>query len=131
MIRCVRLWTGDDGNSCFEEGVIDLSRGERGDILSGTVGVASISFRETGAGGAFEWHDAAARQFDITFSGTLAVQTRTWEYFILHPCDILLADDTAGTWHSLKLVDENPWRRAYVILSPGVEVPFIASSPRS
>jgi hypothetical protein len=47
MIRCIRLWTGDDGNSHFEEGVIDLSKGERGDILSGTVDVVSISFRET------------------------------------------------------------------------------------
>ena len=46
MIRCIRLWTGDNNNSYFEEGVIDLSKGERGDILSGTVGVASISFRE-------------------------------------------------------------------------------------
>ena len=131
MIRCVRLWTGDDGNSCFEEGVIDLSRGERGDILSGIVGVASISFRETGAGGAFEWHDAPARQFVITLSGTLDFQTRTGEHFILHPGDILLAEDTAGTGHSWKLVDENPWRRAYVILSQGVEGPSIATSPRS
>ena len=54
MIRCIRLWTGNDNNSYFEEGVIDLPKGERGDILSGTVDVASISFRETRAGGAFE-----------------------------------------------------------------------------
>ena len=27
MIRCVRLWTGDDGNSHFEEGSIDLEPG--------------------------------------------------------------------------------------------------------
>ena len=39
MIRCIRLWTGADDNSYFEEGVIDLPKGERGDILSGTVGV--------------------------------------------------------------------------------------------
>jgi hypothetical protein len=25
MIRCVRLWTGEDGNSLFEEGFIDLT----------------------------------------------------------------------------------------------------------
>ena len=31
MIRCIRLWTGDDDNSYFEEGLIDLSEGERGD----------------------------------------------------------------------------------------------------
>jgi hypothetical protein len=131
MIRCIRLWTGDDNNSYFEEGVIDLPKGERGDILSGTVGVASISFRETRAGGAFEWHDAPARQFVITLSGTLDFQTRTGEHFMLHPGDILLAEDTAGTGHSWKLVDEKPWRRAYVILSPGVEAPFVANSPSS
>jgi hypothetical protein len=41
MIRCIRLWTGDDNNSYFEEGVIDLSKGERGDILGDTVDVVS------------------------------------------------------------------------------------------
>ena len=35
MIRCVRIWTGDDQNSHFEEGVIDLEPGQRGDMLSG------------------------------------------------------------------------------------------------
>jgi len=28
MIRCVRIWTGADDNSLFEEGVIDLAKGE-------------------------------------------------------------------------------------------------------
>ena len=131
MIRCIRLWTGEDGNSHFEEGAIDLPKGERGDILSGTVGTVSISFRETRAGGAFEWHDAPTRQFVITLSGTLDFQTRTGEHFMLRAGDILLAEDTAGTGHSWKLVDENPWRRVYVILSPGVEAPFVANSPSS
>jgi quercetin dioxygenase-like cupin family protein len=81
--------------------------------LSGTVDVVSISFRETRAGGAVEWHDAPARQFVITLSGTLDFQTRTGEHFMLHPGDILLAEDTAGSGHSWKLIDENPWRRAY------------------
>jgi hypothetical protein len=131
MIRCIRLWTGDDDNSHFEEGAIDLSKGERGDILSDKIGVVSISFRETRTGGAFEWHDAPARQFVVTLSGTLDFQTRTGEHFRLHPGDILLAEDTAGTGHSWKLVDENPWRRAYVILAQGAEVPFVASRPWS
>jgi hypothetical protein len=129
MIRCIRLWTGDDGDSHFEEGLINLSRGERGDILSGTVDVISISFRETRPGGVFEWHDAPTRQFVITLSGTLDFQTRTGEHFMLHPGDILLAEDTAGTGHSWKLVDENPWRRAYVILGPRVKAPFVPNPP--
>jgi hypothetical protein len=48
---------------------------------------------------------------------------------MLHPGDILLAEDIAGTGHSWKLVDENPWRRAYVILGRGAEVPFVANPP--
>src|SRR5215468_4833733 len=60
MVRCIRIWTGDDDNSHFEEGVIDLPKGERGDILSGTVDVVSISFRETRAW----WHLRMARRAD-------------------------------------------------------------------
>lgn len=125
MIRCVRIWTAEDGNSSFEEGKIDLAGGARGDILSGTVPATSISFRETKSGGTFAWHDAPARQFVITLSGTLDFVTRRGEHFTIRPGDILLAEDTAGSGHSWKLVDDQPWRRAYVILAPGVDVIFV------
>ena len=131
MIRSVRIWTGEDGDSLFEEGTIDLPKGERGDILSDNAMSSSISFRETRSGGSFASHDAPTRQFVITLSGTLDFQTRTGEHFMLHPGDILLAEDTAGIGHSWKLVDEKPWRRAYVILSPGAEASFVANSPSS
>ena len=129
MIRCVRIWTAEDGNSCFQEGIIDMPKGERGDVLSGTFPATSISFRETKADGAFEWHDAPARQFVITLSGTLDFQTRTGAHFILRPGDILLAEDTTGSGHSWKLIDDDPWRRAYVILAPAAPVTFVAKSP--
>ncbi|HUA76577.1 MAG TPA: cupin domain-containing protein [Acetobacteraceae bacterium] len=124
MIRCVRLWTGDEGNSHFEEGKLHLEEGARGDLLSGTMGAASISFQETESGGAFAWHTAPARQFVITLSGTLDFQTREGKHFTLHPGDVLYAEDTAGTGHRWKLIDEQPWRRAYVILAPDAAVPF-------
>ena len=131
MIRCVRIWTGDDGNSCFEEGAIDLSGGARGDLLSGKASAASISFQETASGGTFAWHDAPTRQFVITLSGTLDFQTRNGEHFTIRPGDILLAEDTTGSGHSWRLVDEEPWRRVYVILAPGVSVPFVAKSTQA
>lgn len=129
MIRCIRIWTAGNGNSCFEEGVIDMPKGERGDVLSGTFPAASISFRQTRAGGAFEWHDAPVRQLVVTLSGTLDFQTRAGAHFILRPGDILLAEDTTGSGHSWKLVDDEPWRRAYVILAPDAPVAFVARSP--
>ena len=126
MIRCVRLWTGDDQNSHFEEGVIELKSGPRGDRLSDKLAVASISFQETASGGAFAWHTAPVRQLVITLSGTLDFQTRQGEHFLLHPGNILLAEDTVGSGHSWKLTDDSSWRRAYVVLQPGASVPFRA-----
>ncbi len=124
MIRCVRIWMGDDGNSQFEEGRIDLAGGERGDILSGKVPALSISFRETRSGGTFSRHDAPTRQLVITLSGTLEFQTVSGAHFTIYPGDILLAEDTTGSGHSWKLIDDQPWRRAYLILAPDVDVPF-------
>ncbi len=130
MIRCVRLWTGDDKNSYFEEGVIELESGQRGDLLTGKLAVATISFQETASGGAFAWHTAPVRQLVVTLSGTLDFQTREGEHFVLRPGDILLAEDTAGSGHSWKLTDNSPWRRAYVVLQPGAAVPFRARKPQ-
>jgi hypothetical protein len=61
MIRCVRIWTGDDDNSLFEEGVINLDRGPHGDILTGKLPVTTVSFQETGSGGKLDWHTAPVR----------------------------------------------------------------------
>ena len=131
MIRCVRIWTGDDNNSHFEEGAIDLADGARGDLLSEKTGVISISFQETRSGGTFAWHDAPARQFVITLSGTLDFQTRSGDHFVIRPGDILIAEDTTGGGHSWRLVDDEPWRRVYVILAPGAKVPFVVTSKQA
>jgi quercetin dioxygenase-like cupin family protein len=128
MIRCVRLWTGDDKNSHFEEGVIALKPGQRGDWLSDKLAVATVAFQETASGGAFAWHTAPVRQLVITLSGTLDFQTRDGEHFLLHPGNILLAEDTVGSGHSWKLTDDSSWRRAYVVLQPGATVPFLANA---
>lgn len=128
MIRCVRIWTSEDGNSMFEEGMIELAGGERGDILSKAVAASSISFRETRSGGTFAPHNAPTRQFVVTLSGTLQFETAGGATFIIRPGDVLLAEDTSGTGHSWKLMDDQPWRRAYVIVGPEVEVPFTKSA---
>src|ERR1700722_365152 len=129
MIRCVRLWTGDDRKSHFEEGFSDPEPGQRGDTLSGKMGVTTVSFEETASRGPFAWHTAPVRQLVITLSGTLDFKTRQGEHFLIRPGDILFAEDTAGSGHSWRLTDAEPWRRAYAILQPGIPVPFRASKP--
>jgi len=124
MIRCVRLWSGDDQNSYFEDGWIELETGPHADLLTGKFPVTTVSFQETASGGALDWHTAPVRQLVITLSGTLDFQTRDGDHFLLRPGDILLAEDTVGSGHSWKLIDAAPWRRVYVVLARGALVPF-------
>src|ERR1700735_267998 len=124
MIRCVRLWTGADGDSHFEEGSIDLAKGARGDVLSEVVATAGLSFQETRSGGSFAWHQDPVPRFVITLSGILEFETRGGETFVIRPGDILLAEDNTGTGHRWRLIGDEPWRRAYVVFQTGAILPF-------
>lgn len=131
MIRCVRLWSGDDQNSYFEDGWLDLETGPHADLLTGKLPATTVSFQETASGGALDWHTAPVRQLVITLSGTLDFQTRDGDHFVLRPGDILLAEDTVGSGHSWKLIDDAPWCRVYVVLGRGAVVPFQPARSRT
>ena len=87
----------------------------------------TVSFQETASGGTLAWHTAPVRQLVITLSGTLDFQTRGGQHFMLRPGDVLLAEDTVGGGHTWRLIDDQPWRRVYVVLAHGAQVPFKAS----
>lgn len=127
MIRCVRLWTGEDGNSHFRDGALDIEPGRHGDLVSPSIPATHVTVEETAGGGALAWHTAPVRQLVVTLCGTLLFTTRDREEFTLRPGDVLLAEDTAGSGHQWQLRDSDPWRRMYVVLAPGARVPFVAS----
>jgi quercetin dioxygenase-like cupin family protein len=124
MIRCVRMWTGEDGDSLFEAGWIDLSSGTRGDSIGEPVPVVELSFQETRSGGSYEWHQDPVPRFVITLSGTLEFQTKSGATFTIRPGDVLLAQDNSGTGHKWKLIGDDPWRRAYVVYENGADLHF-------
>ena len=127
MIRCVRIWTGEDGNSLFEEGSIDLSEGSRGDAVGKAVPAVEISFQETISGGSYEWHQDPVPRFVITLRGTLEFETKSGAKFVIRPGDILLAQDNSGSGHKWRLIGDEPWQRAYVIYKQGVDLRFTAA----
>jgi hypothetical protein len=43
----------------------------------------------------------------------------TGETFIIRPGDVLIAVDHEGTGHRWQLIDDAPWRRAYIIFKKG------------
>jgi quercetin dioxygenase-like cupin family protein len=128
MIRCVRIWTGEDGNSLFEEGFIDLAEGMRGDSVGKPVPAVQISFQETRSGGSYEWHKDPVPRFVITLSGTLEFETKSGAIFTIRPGDILLAQDNTGTGHKWRLIGDEPWRRAYVVYQEGTDLRFMPAT---
>jgi hypothetical protein len=108
MIRCIRLWTGDDGNSLFEEGFIDLAEGMRGDAVGAPVRVLELSFQETRSGGSYQWHQDPVPRYVITLSGTLEFEVKSGATFTIRPGDILLAQDNSGTGHKWRLIGDDP-----------------------
>lgn len=126
MIRCVRLFTGPDDASHVQIGRLDLTPGRNDDLVSAAMAAARVTAEETASGGTLAWHTAPVRQLVVTLAGTLVFSTRDGVEFTLHPGDVLLAEDTVGSGHQWQLVGTDPWRRLYVVLADGAEVPFVA-----
>jgi quercetin dioxygenase-like cupin family protein len=124
MIRCVRLWTGQDGGSHFRDGRLDILPGRNNDLVSPAMSAAHVKVEETAGGGSLAWHNAPVRQLVVTLSDTLIFSTRDGDEFTLRPGDVLLAEDTAGSGHQWRLEGPDPWRRMYVVLEPDADVPF-------
>ena len=122
MIRCVRLWTGDDGDSHFEEGTIDLSKGERGDVLSEVVAAAGLSFQETKSGGSYEWHQDPVPRFVVTLAARSNSKLEEASALLSVPA-ISSWGGHSGSGHRWKLIGDEPWRRAYVVFPTGAVTP--------
>ena len=110
----IRLYTGDDGESHFEKGFLELPKLEGTAHRSRSWHATEVSFEESPAGSSLDWHRAPVRQYVITLGGTLEFETRLGERFTLAPGTVLLAEDTEGGGHKWRLTDDQPWRRVYV-----------------
>jgi len=118
-IRAFKLYTGPDLVSHALEGTIDEK--DRTDVIA-------IHFEETRAHSSDDWHVSPELQYVITLSGTLEFTTRDGETFVVRPGDVLLSEDNVGTGHKWRLIDDQPWRRAYVVLKPGAKDSFVAKT---
>ena len=107
MTRCIRLFTGPDQRSHVEEITLPHGALQKAKI---------VHFEQSQPHASFDWHTAPCRQYVVTLTGTLEFTTRDGETFTLAPGDVLLAEDTSGSGHRWRLIDDAPWRRLYVEL---------------
>jgi quercetin dioxygenase-like cupin family protein len=116
MIRAYHLYTGPDGNSHVV----------RGSVSGGAlVQAESIEFKETPAHSSFDWHNDPTPQYVITLAGVLEFTTLGGESFTIHPGDVLLAVDHTGSGHKWRLINDEPWKRAYVVFKKGADTHFM------
>jgi len=117
MIRAYRLYTGPDGNSHVIRGSVNGGH---------LVDAKSIEFKETAAHSFLDWHNDPTPQYVITLAGVLEFTMVGGETFTLRPGDVLLAEDHTGSGHKWRLINDDPWKRAYVIFKEGANTQFVA-----
>ena len=116
MVHVVRLYSGDDGESHFEDLEIPIEGG-----LSLAFPVATLDFREAPGEHEPGWHNASRRQFVITTNGALEIEIGSGETRRLGPGDAMLAEDLTGRGHVSRTV-ASPRRSIVVPLAADADL---------
>jgi quercetin dioxygenase-like cupin family protein len=112
-MKIARIYTGPDNESHFEEREVDLKFS--GDMeVSATEAAEGILFRRAPATHLHSFHPAPRRQYVITLSGQVEIETGDGTVKRFGPGDVMLADDTAGRGHITRVVGGQP--RVYVMI---------------
>ncbi len=105
-MRVTRIYTGEDGQSHFEDLEVPL-QSAAGSQLSDLVGLKGVVFRHNQPGWRLDYHPAPRRQFVVTLSGRVEVGCGDGTVRVFGPGDVMLADDLTGQGHtSVQLGDE-------------------------
>ena len=116
MVRAYDLYTGDDGHSHVTRGTIELQH---------VTSAKSIQSKEDQPHSSMDYHNAPTPQYVLFLAGALEFGTHSGNTFTVHPGEVVIAEDCTGTGHTWKLMDDQPWIRAYVIFQPGVDLHFV------
>jgi hypothetical protein len=116
MIKAYRIYTGTHGHTHISAGTVN------DDVLTEAI---SIRFKETPPHSLYDWHTAPAFQYVLSLTGSLEFETMLGEKFILMPGEILIAMDTSGSGHKWRLIDDKPWKRAYIAFEENVLINFV------
>jgi hypothetical protein len=112
-MKVTRIYTGADNDSHFEEIDVDLKL--NGDTEASELQPATgILFRRAPAHHLNDFHPAPKRQYVITLSGQVEIETSDGTVKRFGPGDVMLADDTTGRGHITRVVGDQP--RVYVMI---------------
>ncbi len=106
----VRLYSGQDGQSHFEE--LDIREGSP--LFSKTHPGVEVVFKNNPPSQSAEWHTAPRRRYLITLSGSVDVRIGDGTVKTFGPGDVFLAEDLTGQGHTIAPKDN--WTRVIIEL---------------
>lgn len=104
-MNVVRIYTGSDGASHFEDVEIAMEERGVGGRLSALIPGPGVIFREVGGDYDLDFHTAPRRQFVINLKGSVDITVGDGTTRRLGSGEILLAEDTAGQGHKSSAVN--------------------------
>ncbi|MDP6376340.1 MAG: hypothetical protein QF921_15985 [Pseudomonadales bacterium] len=108
-MKLVRIYTGDDGRSHFEDVEIDmLERGGGMGCISELWPGDGVMFREVDGNYDLDFHNAPRRQLVVNLTGSVEIEVGDGTVRRLESGSILLAEDVEGQGHISRAVDGQP-----------------------
>lgn len=115
-MKIVRVYTGADNKSHFEDIEVPLKSGGKAGSLSDLIKATGVIFRETGGDYNFDFHNAPRRQYVVNLEGEVEIEVGDGTKRVLRTGDILLAEDTTGQGHISRAVGGKPRRSLFITL---------------
>lgn len=114
-MKIVRLYTGTDNESHFEE--IDIELNFNGRLEASALQPAhGIVFRSAPANHLSDYHPVPKKQYVITLSGEVEIETGDGAIRRFGPGDVMLAEDTTGRGHITRVGGDQPRCYAFIPL---------------
>ena len=115
-MKIVRLYTGADNKSHFEDLQIPLKDGGKVGFVSELTKATGVVFRETTGDYDYDFHTAPRRQYVVNLEGEVEIEVGDGTRRILGSGDILLAEDTTGQGHKSRAVAGKPRKSLFITL---------------
>ena len=113
----VRVFTGPDGQSHFEDMAVDLDDAGTAGRISALWPGGGVQFREVAGDYHLDFHTAPRRQLVVNLTGSVEIEIGSGDTRRLGPGSILLAEDTTGQGHISRSVDGQPRTCLFVHLA--------------
>jgi len=104
----VRIYSGADGESHFEDVTVDLDDWRDAGRISPPWPATGVQFREVDGTYHLDFHVAPRRQLVVNLTGSVEIEVGSGERRVLGPGSILLAEDTSGRGHISRNVGGEP-----------------------